>query len=105
MYDDSAKNPPSLTGVEVLRPAIELLESQKWYQKFSNTATTAVGGLTMGVFFAASIGFDLPREAMGWGFMVIGVGTALGVLKTPNGMTESLLQKMLAQYLKSEKAD
>lgn len=76
----------------------DLIEQQTWYQKFSNTVTAGVGAAVGGVWFASSVGFDIPDDVTKWGFVVIGVLTTLGIRKTQNGVTESQLEKIKEKY-------
>ena len=81
-----------------LWPVRELLEEQEWYQKFSNTVTAGIGAAVGGVWFASTVGFDVPDDVTKWGFVVIGILTTIGVRKTQNGVTESQLEKIKEKY-------
>jgi hypothetical protein len=72
----------------------ELIQSQPWYKRFSNTITASVGSLVGLLWLAVSFGVDVPDDVSKWVFVVIGILTALGILKTPNGMTETQLKEI-----------
>jgi len=72
----------------------ELIARQSWYKRFSNTVTAGVGSIVGLLWLAASFGMDVPDDVSKWVFAIIGVLTVLGILKTPNGMTETQLREI-----------
>lgn len=76
----------------------ELIQSQPWYKRFSNTVTAGVGAMVSLVWLGSTVGLEIPDTVQKWGFVVIGVLTALGVRKTPNGMTDTQLKEIEEAY-------
>jgi uncharacterized membrane protein len=72
----------------------ELIQSQPWYKRFSNTVTAGVGSVVGLIWLTVSFGVDVPDDVSKWVFAIIGVLTMLGILKTPNGMTEGQLREI-----------
>ncbi|ORJ92613.1 hypothetical protein A6F55_23920 [Prescottella equi] len=75
---------PQLIG-DLLRP---LLESQPWYRKFSNTATSLAGLVVSIVWTVIAVGIDLPNQIVVGVLVAIAALTTVGVKNTPNGVTE-----------------
>ena len=80
-------NVPEVPANEVIDELKVKLETQPWYARFSNTVTSAVGGLAIVIWLLAANGFDLPDGAQTGIGSALAVLTVLGVLKTKNGVT------------------
>ena len=75
-------------GAQVLIDRVKSqMEAQSWYQRFSNTATAAAGAALLALWCAASFGLSVPDNVAEPVYVGLGILTALGVLKTPNGTT------------------
>jgi len=82
-------------GAQVLIDRVRSqMEAQTWYQKFSNTATTAAGAVLLALWYAASLGLDVPTDVSEPIYVTIGTLTVLGVLKTPNGTTPKVVENL-----------
>lgn len=82
-------------GAQVLIDRVRSqMEVQPWYQRFSNTATTAAGAALLALWCAASFGLDVPEDVSNPVYVGIGLLTVLGVLKTPNGTTPSTVANL-----------
>ncbi|QCQ91721.1 hypothetical protein [Rhodococcus sp. SGAir0479] len=75
---------PQLIG-DLLRP---VLESQPWYRKFSNTATSLMGLVVSIVWTIIASGMGLPNQIVVGVLVAIAALTTVGVKNTPNGITE-----------------
>lgn len=86
---------------ELIDLARKQMEAQPWYLRFSNTVTTAAGALLGILWLAASAGLEIPTDVTKWVTGAIVVLTVLGVIKTPNGITPSQVDKLedAAQYV------
>lgn len=83
LYDDSQVE-------QVLKERIEQkLQSQSWYQKFSNTATSIGTLVATLLFIVISAGIEIPQEYMVWVLVGIQVLGTIGIRITPNGVTKS----------------
>lgn len=71
----------------------EELHKQKFWQKNSNTISTAFGGIATLVWWMNSQGFDLPEEAQWATGLVFAIATTLGVKATTNGITTKGIAK------------
>lgn len=79
---------PIIPGADDLVDALRTrLEEQPWYHRFSNTVTSAAGGLVLLMWVALAAGIDIPTSWTGGISGVIAVLTTLGVLQTRNGLT------------------
>lgn len=72
-------NPDAI--IDVVRDQVEALP---WYSRLSNTVTSGVGIALTGLWAATSYGLDVPEQATGI------VYTVLGVYRTKNGETKAL---------------
>lgn len=81
---------PELIG-DLLRP---VLESQPWYRKFANTATSLVGLVIAIVWTALSTGINLPQQVVVGVLVAIAALTTVGVKNTRNGITERQLAEI-----------
>lgn len=72
---------------ELIAALREHMEAQPWYRRFANTVSTAVGAITMVIWFLVSTGVDIPDQLTASVGAAIAIFTTLGVLKTPNGIT------------------
>lgn len=79
----------------------EQLERQPWYAKASNTVSTAVGVILLAIWMATSAGLEISADITRVVGVIIGVATVLFVRKTPNGVTETEVQRLeaLAPYV------
>lgn len=75
----------------------ELLEAQPWWKRSSNTVTSAVGGLVAFAWWLSATGADLPTEVTYAIAAVIFIGGVLGVKQTKNGITPSVVTKVVSQ--------
>ena len=73
----------------------EKVQEQSWFQKYSNTATTIISGLSVFMVWAGGNEINLPDQVQ----LIIGailvVAQVLGVKATKNGLTESTVQKTM----------
>ena len=83
LYDDNQVE-------QVLKDRIEQkMQSQSWYQKFSNTATSIGTLVATLLFIVISAGVEIPSEYMVYVLVAIQVLGVLGIRITPNGVTKS----------------
>ncbi|ATN89574.1 membrane protein [Gordonia phage Bonum] len=85
---------PPVPASEVVDQLRADLHAQPWFKRFSNTVTTAFGGLTLVIWLLASNGYELSgtiQTAIG---SVVVLATVLGVLQTPNGITPKGVEKV-----------
>lgn len=74
----------------------KLYQEQSWAQRHSNTVTTIVGALvTLSAYFGSMPFAEDPRvQAV---IAVVGfIGTVVGVSKTKNGISKSIMDKVAA---------
>lgn len=71
------------------------LQNQKWYQEKANTVTTGVGFLATVAAWAATQTFA-AEPAVQAGILIVGfLATVFGVSQTKNGLSKSLVQKLV----------
>lgn len=79
---------PPIPGSDILVDQLrDQISQQPWYERFSNTVTSAVGAVALIVWVAVAAGLDVPAESLSAVAAVISVLTTAGVLKTRNGLT------------------
>lgn len=79
---------PPIPGTDVLVDVlVEQMRHQPWWQRFSNTVTAAVGAAVALIWLATAAGLNVPTEVTTGVAAAIPVLTALGVLRTRNGLT------------------
>lgn len=71
----------------------EELHKQKFWQKNSNTISSAFGGIATLVWWINSQGFNLPEQAQWATGALFALATSLGVKATTNGITTKGISK------------
>lgn len=70
------------------------LAEQPLYRKYANTVTSATGFLVGAVWLLISSGIDVPDSITKGTLLAIAALTTLGVLNTPNGVTERQIEEL-----------
>lgn len=80
--------PNPIPGTEILLDELRAqMADQPWYQRFSNTVTSAAGAVVLILWVAIAAGVGVDQEVLASVAGAIGVLTTAGVLKTKNGIT------------------
>ncbi|MGH2360472.1 MAG: hypothetical protein ACRDGM_08015 [bacterium] len=70
----------------------DLLKAQSWWKRYSNTATAIVTNLVLVAWLIVASGTALPPAVQWTVAAVLFAGNVLGIRRTPNGVTPSLIE-------------
>lgn len=75
----------------------ELLVKQSWWKRYANTVTAAVTNLLNVVWLVVSLGIHMDTWLIWTVAAILFAGNVLGIKKTPNGLTPSLVDLIAGQ--------
>lgn len=75
----------------------EMLVSQPWWRRYSNTVTSIVAYVTSLVWLAIGLGAHVSGFAVWAVAVLLAVGGVVGVRKTPNGVTPNLVDLVVKE--------